>query len=131
MFPYFGLLKHFTCFKPSDFQEISRIHYFKLFFLGIPCDQLIFFDPRKESRNYQMFKIPKNVILYFEVDIGSILAKIHSCFLIDIGPVFKILKILFDGSSSFCGARLSQNWQKMKSRSDKHNIFLRMFPYIF
>ena len=32
-----------------------------------------------------------------------------SCFYEDIYPVFKVLKILFDGSSGFLGARLFQH----------------------
>ena len=47
-----------------------------------------------------------NVISCFVMDIGTILAKYHSYFLIDIGLISKIFKISMDDSSSFPGARL-------------------------
>ena len=47
----------------------------------------------------------------FPKDICYILPNFNFMFLIDIGLISKILKILFDGSSGFFGARLFANGQ--------------------
>ena len=52
-----------------------------------------------------------NFILWFVVDIGTMLAEFHSCFLIHIGLISKIFEILFNDSSSCFGARLFEHFQ--------------------
>ena len=80
-----------------------------------------------KSQKVRYTRIPRNVILCFDIDIGTIFAKIHSCFVIDIGLIFKILKILLNGSSSFVGARLFQNRPFFEVHICKNNIFKRWF----
>ena len=48
-------------------------------------------------------------ILCFVIDIDTILAKIHSCFFIDIGPISMIWEISLADSSGFVGAHLFPN----------------------
>ena len=43
------------------------------------------------------------------VKVGILRGNFISCFLIDIGPISKIFRILLDGSMGFVGARLFQN----------------------
>ena len=50
----------------------------------------------------------------------------HFIFLQDIDPTAKIFKMLLDGSSSFVGARLFQNWHFVGSQNFeiyKNNLF--------
>ena len=65
---------------------------------------------------------------FFDTDIGTILVKTHSCFQVDIGPIFKVFKKFLDGVSSFFGPRFFEKNQNVgcPNLSDMKNIiFLR------
>ena len=111
------------------FPNFPRFHNLSMFFKNTLWKSIVL-DPRKESQIYQKFKIPPKIILCFVVDIGTILAKFHSCVLVDIDPLSMLLEILLNGSSGFFGARLFKKSKMLEVRIWKNNIF-GMFPSMF
>ena len=79
------------------------------------------------SQNCQSFKKLKNVILCVVTDIGTILAKFHSCFFIDIGSISMFFEISLSDSSGFPGACLFQNWHLLEVQICK--IILLNYKY--
>ena len=64
------------------------------------------FYTQTQLRVNTTFQSSRTVILCFVTDIGTILAKLHSCLLIDIGLIAMIFEISLNESSGFVGARL-------------------------
>ena len=62
-------------------------------------------------------------------DCWSILQNVHFVFLIDIDLIFKIFKILMDGSSSFFGARPFQHCHKLGLPNNEivNTLFSKIF----
>ena len=110
------------CFR---FPKFTRFHNFNLCFRNTLWKDDCFWT---QENNPEIIKVSefKKIISFFVVDIGTILAKFHSCFLIDIGLISKISRVLLSDSSSFFGSCHFQHWQPFGSPYFllcKNNIF--------
>ena len=66
---------------------------------------------------FLVFKDSPNPLMFVK-DICSVLPNVHFMFLEDIDKIFKIFKMLLDGSSGFVGARLFQNFEMFDVQKD-------------